>query len=423
MRIGIIGAGQVGTTLGRAWAKAGHEVVYGARESGAPAPHPSATMDSVRGAAVAGELVVLVTPWAAVPDALRAAGDLGGKPLIDVTNPIGTGFALTHGHTTSGAEEVARLATNARVVKAFNSTGLETMANPVFGERRAVMPIAGDDSTAVAAAVKLATDIGFEAVGLEGLVRAREIEPVGLLWIKLALQWGQGRNIAFGISRRAAGERLPDRTPTARRHDITVVGSGNIGGALARAWLGAGHTVRVATRDPGSEEVSRLVALGASAVPIAGAANGADIVVLAIPAGAVVETARSLGSLDGKILVDCTNAIGKGFTLQYGHTTSSSEEIAKALPGARVVRSFNQQGAEILQNPSFGGLRATSFVAADDDEARHVVRELASDVGLDAVEAGPLSSARYLEPMTLLWIAMAKAIGTREFGLSLLRRP
>jgi hypothetical protein len=421
MRIGIIGAGQVGTTLGRAWASAGHEIIYGARENSGAAPHAGARLDSVRGAATAGDVVALVTPWAAVPDALRAAGDLGGKPLIDVTNPIGPGFVLTHGHTSSGAEEVARLATNARVVKAFNSTGRETMARPVFGGRRAVMPVAADDAAAVEVAVKLASDIGFEGVGLKGLVRARELEPLALFWIKLALQFGLGRDIAFGIARRTANEPALAATASSRRRIITVVGSGNIGGALARAWLRAGHDVRIATRDASSKEVADLVALGALAVPVSGAANGAEVVVFAIPAFAVVDAARSLGSLEGKIVIDCTNAIGKGFTLQYGHTTSSSEEIAKSLPGARVVRAFNQQGAETLRDPRFGGLAATSFVAADDDEARHVVLDLTRDVGLDAVEAGPLSSARLLEPMTLLWIALAQAIGTRDFGLSLLR--
>lgn len=365
---------------------------------------------------------MLATPWSAVPDAVRAAGDFGGKPLIDVTNPIGPGFALTLGHTGSGAEEVARLARNARVVKAFNTTGLENMANPAFGERRVVMPVAGDDPSAVDVAAKLASDIGFESVGLKGLARARELEPLAMLWIKLALQWGLGRNIAFGISRRSAGEQQAPARTSAHRRVITIVGSGNIGGALARAWIAAGHEVRVATRDAGSKEVSELVSLGAKAVAVPGAAQGADVIVFAIPAGAVVDVARSLGPLEGKIVVDCTNAIAKGFTLQYGHTTSSSEEIAKTLPGARVVRSFNQQGAEVLQNPYFGGLPATNFIAADDDDARHTVRELAGDVGLDAVEAGPLSSARYLEPITLLWVAMAQAIGTRQFGLSLLRR-
>jgi NADPH-dependent F420 reductase len=243
-----------------------------------------------------------------------------------------------------------------------------------------------------------------------------------MLWIKLAIQWGIGRNIGFGISLRTAGEALPSRRDPREGQGIAIVGSGNIGGALARAWLGAGHDVRIATRDARSKEVSELVDRGAKALPVADAAKNAEVVVFAIPASAVVDVAKSMGGLAGKIVVDCTNAIAKGFSLQFGHTTSSSEEIARALPDTRVVRSFNQQGAETLQNPLFGGLPATNFVASDDNGARRLVRDLAADIGLDAVEAGPLASSRYLEPITLLWVAMAQSLGTREFGLSLLRR-
>jgi hypothetical protein len=421
MRIAIIGAGHVGTTLGTGWTTAGHTVTYGARDPASGAPHPGAASAPIRDAVIASEIVVLATPWPAVGDALAAAGDLGGKPLLDVTNPIAPGLALALGHSTSGGEQVAQLAKGARVVKAFNTTGVENMAAPRYGNRRLMMPVAGDDRAAVEVAAKLATDLGFEAVALPALARARELEPLGLLWIKLAMQWGHGRQIGFAIARRTSTDQ-PSVARTKARQTITIVGTGNIGGALARGWLRAGHHVRLAVRDSGAADVQELVSLGASAVPVAGAADGSDVVVFAVPAGAVRDLAGSLGKLDGKIVVDCTNAIGKGFVLEYGHTTSSAEELAKALPGARVVRSFNQQGAETLQNPMFGGTPATNFVASDDAAARALVAQLAIDLGLDAVEVGPLASSRLLEPITLLWIAIAKAIGTRDFGLSLLRR-
>lgn len=422
MRIAIIGAGNVGKTLGQGWAGAGHEIVYGARDGGGPAPHAGARVDSVQGATAAGDVVVLTTPWDAVPDAVAAAGDFAGKPLIDVTNPIGPGFALTLGHRTSGAERVASLAKNARVVKAFNTTGLENMANPRYGDARAMMPIAGDDRGAVDVAARLASDLGFEPFALPALARARELEPLAMLWIKLALQWGMGRGFALAVGRRSPAERMPDVPRTKQPRAITVVGSGNIGGALARAWLSAGHAVTIAAKDPAEAGVQALVALGAKAVPVAGAAAGAEIVALATPASVAGEVARELGRLEGTIVVDCTNAIAKGFSLEHGHTTSSSEELAKGLGGARVVRAFNQQGAEVLRNPLFGGRPAACFVASDDADARFVVRGLAADVGLDGIEAGPLSSARLLEPMTLVWIAMAQAIGTRDFGFCVLRR-
>ncbi len=418
MRIAIIGAGPVGAGLGNSWARSGHEITYGVRS---PASHPGLKAASVRDAVAGAELAVLATPWAAVGEALASAGDFAGRVLVDVTNPIGPGFALAVGHTTSGAEQVAALARGARVVKAFNTTGLENMANPRYGSRRLVMPVAGDDHDAVAATMALAADLGFEGVALPSLARARELEPLALLWIKLALQWGLGREIGFAIARRAGADRA-HRKITETPRSIAIVGTGNIGGALARGWLAAGHRVALAVRDADAAEVKELTALGARAVPVAGSAAGADVVVFAVPAGAVASIAPTLGSLDGKIVVDCTNAIGKGFTLQYGHTTSSSEELAKALPKARVVRSFNQQGAEILVDPMFDGLPATNFVASDDADARAVVAGLARDLGLDAVEAGPLASSRLLEPITILWVAMAKAIGSRELGLCVLRR-
>lgn len=422
MKIGIIGAGNVGSALGGGFAKAGHEVVYGLREGSARALPEGARAASVRDAAQGSEVVVLATPWGAVPEALAAAGDLAGRVLVDTTNPIAPGFKLAVGHTNSGGEEVARLAQGARVVKAFNSTGFENMANPRYGERRAAMFLAGDDPGAREVVTRLAADLGFDPVALPTLSRARDLEPLAMLWIRLAIVQKVGRGIAFGIVRRT-GAPQPVAIRAARPRVITVAGAGNIGGALARAWLAAGHEVRIAARDPSAADVQALVAAGARAIPVEGAAEGAEVIALAVPAGAAVDVAKRLGDLDGKIVIDTMNALAPGMTLAHGHTTSAAEQLAAALPGARVVKSFNQQGAETLRAPRFdGGVAATNFVAADDEGARQAVIALSEDVGLDAVDAGPLASARFLEPLTTLWITASRPIGTREFGLALLRR-
>jgi predicted dinucleotide-binding enzyme len=84
-------------------------------------------------------VVVLATPWAAAESALQAAGDLSGKVPVDATNPIRPGMVLTHGTTDLGAEQVARWAVGARVVKAFNSVGMEVMADPRFGSQPAAL--------------------------------------------------------------------------------------------------------------------------------------------------------------------------------------------------------------------------------------------------------------------------------------------
>jgi len=238
MKIAIIGAGSVGQTLGRGLAAAGHDVTYGVRDPGAnkhdEAKASGARFDTIAAAVEACELALLATPWAAAQAAVEAAGDFGGRPLLDATNPIGPGFTLAHGHTDSGAEQVARWAKNAKVVKVFNTTGVENlgsagqswpgtdgrgpagtgsrresepggavnMAQPRYGEARAAMCLCGDDAAARETAARLAADLGFEPLDAGPLSNARLLEPAALLWIDLALRRGQGRNFAFGVLRR-----------------------------------------------------------------------------------------------------------------------------------------------------------------------------------------------------------------------------
>lgn len=206
MRITILGAGNVGGTLGRRLADVGHTVVYGLRPERSELPealrHPLASGAPMATAVRDADVVILATPWSAAADALAAVGDFGGKPLLDATNPIGAGMALTHGHTDSGGEQVQRWAPSARVVKVFNTTGAENMSDPSFGDARALMLACGDDEAAVATAVQLAGDIGFEALPFGPLRNARLLEPFGRAWIELALVRGQGRGIAFGLLRR-----------------------------------------------------------------------------------------------------------------------------------------------------------------------------------------------------------------------------
>ncbi len=203
MKIAILGAGNVGRTLGRGLAGANHQILYAVREPGAPKyrelADEGAELLTVRAAVERAELVILATPWSATRDALAGAGDLGGKPLLDATNPIGPGFALTHGHTDSGAEQVQRWAPSARVVKVFNTTGVENMAKPVYPDGRVAMFICGDDDDACEAARSLCVDLGFAPVRVGGLARARVLEPAAMLWIKLALVLGNGRGIGFGL--------------------------------------------------------------------------------------------------------------------------------------------------------------------------------------------------------------------------------
>ncbi|WKW12091.1 NAD(P)-binding domain-containing protein [Pseudogemmatithrix spongiicola] len=162
MHIAILGAGKVGQTLGARFREVGHDVRYAVRNPADPkyavlgaAARPVA--DAVRDA----ELVLLATPWSAAEAAIVGAGSLAGKILVDATNPIGAGGVLTHGRDDSGAEQVARWAPGARVVKAFNTIGREVMANATFQGRPAVLWLCGDDAAATRVVADLAAAIGF----------------------------------------------------------------------------------------------------------------------------------------------------------------------------------------------------------------------------------------------------------------------
>jgi predicted dinucleotide-binding enzyme len=202
MRIAILGAGKVGQTLGERFRSVGHEVTYALRNPQDPKYAPiAAHAKPVSDAVAVADLVLLATPWTAAEAALRGAGDLRGKILVDATNPIGPGGVLSHGRDDSGAEQVARWAPGARVVKAFNTVGREVMAHPTFGAEPAVLWLCGDDADATAAVRALAAAIGFAPIVLGPLARARVLEPAAMLWIGSAGVLGT-REFAWGILRR-----------------------------------------------------------------------------------------------------------------------------------------------------------------------------------------------------------------------------
>lgn len=194
MRIAVIGAGNVGGTLGRRLAAVGHKVIYGVRDPSA-ADLPGAAelpAEAVRSA----EVVIVALPWAAVEQAL-AGLDVGEAAVIDATNPLGA-----QGPARSGAERVAELLGSSRVVKAFNTTGANNMDNPDYGKQRPMMPVAGDDAEAKAIAVGLADQLGFEGLDAGPLSAATDLEHLAELWIRLAHPLGHGREIAFALLRR-----------------------------------------------------------------------------------------------------------------------------------------------------------------------------------------------------------------------------
>jgi len=211
MKIGIIGTGHVGGTLGSRWAQGGHDVTFGTRHPDSPEIQNllaksggSARAATVAQAVANSAVVLLATPWNAARDAIAGAGNLSGKVLIDAMNPLLPDMSgLAAGTTTSAGELVAQWAPEARVVKAFNSVGYNTMAEPVFGDERAVMFYCGDDTGAKQTVRDLAAQLGFDPVDAGPLNRARLLEPFALLWISLAYG-GYSREIGFRFMRREA---------------------------------------------------------------------------------------------------------------------------------------------------------------------------------------------------------------------------
>ncbi len=208
--------------------------------------------------------------------------------------------------------------------------------------------------------------------------------------------------------------------------NIGIIGAGNVGGTLGRGWAKQGHAIMFSARDADPKLAKQLAELGskASAGTVAETAAFGDVVVLALPWSAAQEALQSAGDLAGKVLLDCTNPIKADFSwLEFGHTTSAAEQIAAWAPGAHVVKIFNQAGFEVLADPRFGDQVATTFYCGNDTVAKATAAQLAADLGLDPVDAGPLEQARLLEAAAWLVITMAAKYGQgRGIALKLLRR-
>jgi hypothetical protein len=209
MSISIIGAGHVGMALASAFVGRGERVTLGVPEPQkyeAPvrALGPLASLVPTAEAIAAGDVVILAVPYAAAAAIAQSVPDWQGKVLVDATNPLAPGLAgLALGTTTSGAEEIARLAHGARVVKAFNTTGAENIADTGYPGGQPLMPVCGEDALARQRVMALATRIGFEAVDFGSLKSARYLEPLAMAWIHLATTQGYGRKFALAILRRA----------------------------------------------------------------------------------------------------------------------------------------------------------------------------------------------------------------------------
>ena len=178
---------------------------------------------------------------------------------------------------------------------------------------------------------------------------------------------------------------------------IGIIGKGRVGSALAVGWRAAGHEVQLGGREtsPNASEI----------------ANWADVVVLAVPFAALESIAVTIIAAD-KPVIDCTNPIAMGpdgMGLAIGHTTSGAEQLQAKLPGAHVIKTLNQVGAEVMADTTGFAHAPMQFLAGDNEAAKKVVASLLVDLGFEPLDAGRLSKARLLEPFALAWINQAIA--------------
>lgn len=199
--IGIIGAGNMGSGLAKRLAAAGHTVVITANDLANAEQAAAAAGSSTRAVEAAeiaqnADVLFLAVPYGAAVEALRSAGDLGGKVVVDITNPLTADMAsLVVGFDTSAAEEIQKAVPSASIVKGFNTVFAQKLAAPA-GEERTQVFLASDNTASKELVSSIAESAGFEPVDAGPLSNARQLEPLGLLNIYFGYVAGRGTGIS-----------------------------------------------------------------------------------------------------------------------------------------------------------------------------------------------------------------------------------
>ncbi|WP_328977473.1 NADPH-dependent F420 reductase [Streptomyces canus] len=203
---------------------------------------------------------------------------------------------------------------------------------------------------------------------------------------------------------------------------ISVIGLGNMAGALAARALAGGHAVEIIGRDPAKAK-ELAATLGGATVGTAGAAPAGDIVILAVPYAATAAVVSEYGdALQGKVIIDITNPVApdlQGFVTPDG--SSGAQEIAKAAPvGAHVVKAFNTLFSHVLAAGPAEGRPLDVFIAGDDAQAKAHVSAFIESLGLRPMDTGGLPMARALENVGLLELGLiAHSLKHTDFSLGI----
>lgn len=193
---------------------------------------------------------------------------------------------------------------------------------------------------------------------------------------------------------------------------VAIIGAGNVGKALGTSLTRAGHDVTLSASSPESAREA-ATAIGASAADTnVAAVDGAEVVILAVPYGAVAAVIADIaGHTDGRIIIDTTNPLKADYSGLATGESSAAEEFQAQLPGSPVIKAFNTLFASNQANPGSTGEPMDGYVAGDDAKAKQTVISLVESMGLRPLDVGPLSAARYLEGMAYLNIGLNAANG------------
>ena len=184
---------------------------------------------------------------------------------------------------------------------------------------------------------------------------------------------------------------------------VAIIGSGNVGKALASSATRAGHQVTIASRDPQKAEQAAQATNAQAADTPKEAVQDAELVVLAVPADKVDDLLFELSNdLDGKVIIDVTNRVDMQDPAKTLDGTSMAEHIQQQAPKAHVVKAFNYAFASRQADPIVDGAPLDGFVAGDHEASKRKALDFVESVGFRPIDAGPLSMARALEALAVL---------------------
>lgn len=220
------------------------------------------------------------------------------------------------------------------------------------------------------------------------------------------------------------------------RLKVGILGSGDVGKALAVGFAQYGHGVTIGSRSPEKLHAWHDEATpGATADPgsiafgsFADAADFGSIIVLATLFTGTENAIRLAGSdrFAGKVVIDATNPLAFHDdgppTLIYGHTDSGGEHVQKWLPNARVVKAFNIVGNAHMVDPEFPGGTPDMFICGNDAAAKQTVADILTQFGWNTVDIGDIAGSRLLEPLCILWVTYGLTTGTWNHAFALLRK-